>query len=131
MPGGSSYLDRRNRIGAGCPVGAAECDMFVAVYRRDGRRHFRAAMLGVMVEVGAIVALFEDRTKVRRSRQPWRRRARALAWRLSMLPALDRAAARRRNLSQVTWGDRALGPVFVLMPASRAWRGDAVLGWSA
>ena len=145
-PEGSGYLYRRNQVGAGYFVGAAEHDMFIAAYQREWRRLFWAAILGVMVVVGAIVAVFDEPDEgvtiaatvgiigslILLHLRAWRRPERALARRLPSLPALDRAAARRKNLSQVTWGDLALVPVFALVLASRAWRDDAaVRGWSA
>jgi hypothetical protein len=143
---GSGFLYRRNQVGAGYLVSVAERDAFVAAHRREWRRIFWAAILGVVVVVGAMVALFEEPDKgvtiaativligllTLLHLWAWRRPERVLARRVPSLPALDRGAARRKNLSQVTWGNLALGPVFALVLASRAWRDDGgVRGWSA
>ncbi|NTS63792.1 hypothetical protein HRV97_01285 [Sphingomonas sp. HHU CXW] len=144
-PEGSGFLYRRNQVGAGYLVSVAERDAFVAAHRREWRRIFWAAILGVVVVVGAMVALFEEPHKgvtiaativligflTLLHLWAWRRPERALALRVPSLPALDRGAARRKNLSQVTWGNLALSPVFALVLGSRAWGDDGVHGWSA
>jgi hypothetical protein len=145
-PEGSGYLYRRNQVGAGYLVGAAERDMFVAAYRREWRRLFWAAILSVMIVVGAIVAVFEEPDEGATIAamvvligslslvhlRVWRGPERALARRVPSLPPLDRAAARHLKLSRVTWGNLALGPVFACVMASRAWRDESgVHGWRA
>lgn len=145
-PHGSGFLYRRDHVGAGYVVTAAERDAFVAAYRRDWQRLFWGAMVGVIVLVGALVALFDEPGAVVTIAgtvlfiallvlvhlRSWRATERALARRMPIMPALDRQAARGEKLSRVTWGNLALGPVFAGVLAARAWRDDdEVHGWAA
>ena len=107
---------------------------------------FWGVVAGVIVLVGAMVALFDQpdgRVTIAGTMalggfavwlhlRSWRRPERELARRLPSFPALDRTAARREKLSRVTWGNLALGPVFAVVLASRAWGdGGGVQGWTA
>ncbi|WP_019516747.1 hypothetical protein [Sphingomonas sp. Mn802worker] len=144
-PHGSGFLYRRDHVGAGYMVTAAEREAFVAAYLRDWRRLFWGGIAGVIVLVGALVALFDEPAAgvtiagtvsliallTLPYLRSWRRPERELARRMPSLPALDRHAARREKLARVTWGNLALAPMFALMLAMRGWRDGGVHGWDA
>lgn len=144
-PHGSGFLYRRDHVGAGYMVTAAERDAFVAAYGREWQRLFWGAIVGTGVLIGILVAVFDEpgagvtitgtvsiiALLVLVHLRSWRAPERALARRLPSLPALDRQAARREKLARVTWGNLALAPVFALMLATRGWRDGGVHGWDA
>lgn len=145
-PHGSGFLYRRDHVGAGYAVTAAERDAFVAAYGREWRWTLWGAVAACFVLAGVAIVAFDrpgpalvfaatlvlGALPAWRHRRSWRRPERALARRLPSRPALDRRAARREKLSRITWGNLALGPVFAAVLAARAWRDEGgVHGWAA